>query len=193
MSHLFLPKVQLSRQVGNVMDGEAQCFNLGQHLSSGSHWWRQVGPEMMQCFGQVPHPELLPFACTLALQPRELWPWSSGPFGHLAIFLLILITVVLQREDLWKALLSCSIVESWWRETAGISGRCWREAAAGAVVAGVRSREALLQEALTIDQKLWVILKLDKRARDIHGYLEWGKAVSLTDAGAVWISCIYPP
>ena len=47
----ILAQLQLSRQVGDVADGEAQGLDLGQGLSGRGHGRRKVGSEMVKSFG----------------------------------------------------------------------------------------------------------------------------------------------
>jgi len=63
----LLVEAQLGRQEGDVADGEPEGFYLGQGLSRGGHRGREVGPEVMQGLGQIPHPQLLFLAGALPL------------------------------------------------------------------------------------------------------------------------------
>lgn len=63
----LLAEAQLGRQVGDVADGESQSLDLCQGLSGGGHRRREVGPEVMQGLGQIPHPHLLLLAGALPL------------------------------------------------------------------------------------------------------------------------------
>lgn len=81
----LLAEAQLGGQVGDVADGEAQSLDLGQSLARRSDRWRQVGPEVMKSFGQIPHPQLLLLAGALPLlaaDPARPPATSRGGVGR---------------------------------------------------------------------------------------------------------------
>ncbi len=175
---LVFTEFELSRQAGDVLDSEPQRLDLGQGFSDRSHWWRQVRPEVMKSFGQISHPQLLPLACSLPFHAREFWPWPPGSLGQLDPVLL-LGGDALVWEDLGYVLSRFTRVNCR-GEAAGIYGRGWRQTAAGAVVARIWYRVALIQKVLTVKHKSAGVLELKRRAGGIHGCrvekvsAEWG-------------------
>lgn len=144
----LLAEAQLGRQAGDVADGEAQRLDLGQGLSCRRHWWWEVGPEVMQSLGQVPHPQLLPLAGCLALLPwipgaRFLWSGSCcGGFGagqSLCLGGKMRCCGAVENETLQSILFISSSLEGGGWETEGVHRGCGRQAAACAEIPGVRS------------------------------------------------------
>lgn len=82
-------EVELRGQVGDVAYGESQRLDFGERLSGRSHKRWKERPKIVECFSQIPHPQLfflagVPplLACVLAARPPRLWPSYSRWFGR---------------------------------------------------------------------------------------------------------------
>lgn len=162
--------------MGHVADGEAQGLDFGESLTGWRHRWRQVRPEVLQGFGQIPHPQLLSLTGCMALLAWVPGPGPSGAgaggcAGLQGLWLAGQPRCRRAAEDevAWRSLLSSSSLEGHWREAEGVHRRSGGQAAAGAGVPRVHRwiknhvLVRLVQQGLAIEERR-AVLELQSRA-----------------------------
>lgn len=175
----LLAEAQLSRQVGDVADGEAQRIDLGQGLSGWCHWGRQVRPEVLQGLGQIPHPQLLSLAGCLALLPRIPGSgflcgggdWIGGSWAGQSLCLVGKTSCCRAFKDktVQNVLFISGSLEGGRGKAEGVHRRGGRQAAASAEVTRVQGWIigkriiGFVQQGLTVKQER-VVLELERRA-----------------------------